>query len=1094
MATTMSRAAAPDNLKNFAARLESSYSSGIPAAAEEQLKGPVGELLSGVGKGAGRRVLPRFESSVKGVGRPDAALDVDGLLCGYLELKAPDTPLTNLKGRDREQLERFRGLPNVLYTNGSEWVLYQLGERKRVLRFSGDVIQDGAKAVTNRDAEDLDSLVREFLGWTPIVPSTAKELAEALAPLCHLVRKDVTEALGRADSAISSLAHEWREYLFPEADDERFADAYAQTLTYALLLARMEGEASLSTDAAIRKLRGGHDLLAQVLALLADQQAREELATGVELLERTISAVDPEQLERNGEDPWVYFYEDFLAAYDRRLRSESGVYYTPTEVVEVQTTLVEEILRDKLGFADAFADERVSTLDMSAGTCAYPLSILEHALETTERRYGAGMRAAAATGVARRTHAFESMVGPYAVGHLKLSQKVMEEGGSLPEDGLRVYLTDTLESPHSIPSQPPLVARKLGEEHKRALEVKKNVRPTVCMGNPPYNQQRDGKGAEPEGRRGGWVRFGEGERSSVRSSRRSTGGGILEDFLEPLRRNGNGVHAKSLYNDYVYFWRWALWKTLEQDENSPGVISLITSAAFLRGPGFEGMREHMRRSFDEMWIIDLEGGRQGSRKSENIFTIQTAVAITIGVRYGDGDPDASARVHYTRVEGTTEEKLARLDKVEGFDSLEWQECLDGYGDPLFPEGETPFFGWPALTDVIPWQHSGCQLGRNWLAGENDEVLERRWRALLNAPDRAEAFCERPKRKVGSSYRDLDNPGKRLPPIAGLPPDAPCPETTDYVFRAFDRQRILKDGRLGTAMRPELWRIDGPEQLFFTGSLTRAADRGPVMTAAAAMPDAVHTLNGGKCVMPLYRDRGGRVPNVTAGIPEKLGSCYGREVNAEEVVCYTYAMLGQKGYTEKFYDDMYLPGPRLPLTKRADLFERAVDMGRKLIGVHTYGTRLSPAASDGEARLTRPISTAAEEYPRRFSYDAETLTLHVGDGEVHPVRPEVWDYEIGGLYPLSSWLGYRMLKPKGKWASPLDDIRPHYWTPQMSRELLELVWLLEETLDLEEDLTPLLDEVADGPCFVIREMPDPGEDERRSATEEEGTSRSQPSIW
>jgi hypothetical protein len=76
--------------------------------------------------------------------------------------------------------------------------------------------------------------------------------------------------------------------------------------------------------------------------------------------------------------------------------------------------------------------------------------------------------------MAKSIHAFEFLVGPYAVAHLKLSKKILDEGGSLPEDGLHVYLTDTLESPHAIPRQPPLVARKLGEEHRRALAVKRD--------------------------------------------------------------------------------------------------------------------------------------------------------------------------------------------------------------------------------------------------------------------------------------------------------------------------------------------------------------------------------------------------------------------------------------------------------------------------------------------------------------------------------------------------------------------------------------------------------------------------------------------
>ena len=80
------------------------------------------------------------------------------------------------------------------------------------------------------------------------------------------------------------------------------------------------------------------------------------------------------------------------------------------------------------------------------------------------------------------------------------------------------------------------------------------------------------------------------------------------------------MHLKNLYNDYVYFWRWALWKVFDSTQG-PGIVSFITAASYLRGPGFVGMREVMRRTFDELWIIDLEGDSLGARKTENVFAI-----------------------------------------------------------------------------------------------------------------------------------------------------------------------------------------------------------------------------------------------------------------------------------------------------------------------------------------------------------------------------------------------------------------------------------------------------------------------------------------
>ena len=70
-----------------------------------------------------------------------------------------------------------------------------------------------------------------------------------------MLRDDVTDALKDPQSPLVQLAKDWRQLLFPDADDARFADAYAQTVTFALLLARSEGADPL--DLAQRRSRLG---------------------------------------------------------------------------------------------------------------------------------------------------------------------------------------------------------------------------------------------------------------------------------------------------------------------------------------------------------------------------------------------------------------------------------------------------------------------------------------------------------------------------------------------------------------------------------------------------------------------------------------------------------------------------------------------------------------------------------------------------------------------------------------------------------------------------------------------------------------------
>ena len=72
----------------------------------------------------------------------------------------------------------------------------------------------------------------------------------------------------------------------------------------------------------------------------------------------------------------------------------------------------------------------------------------------------------------------------------------------------------------------------------------------------------------------------------------------------------------------------------------------------------------------------------------------------------------------------------------------------------------------------------------------------------------------------------------------------------------------------------------------------------------------------------------------------------------------------------------------------------------------------------------------------------------------------------------------MKRRAGKKSSPLDEIRPERWTPRMTDEFLELLWVLEATLAMEPDLSAALDSVVTGPCFTADELPRPTVAERK----------------
>jgi len=216
---------------------------GATGEPEDQLRAPFEQLLADLAE------LCRFpKTAVAAVGessvsdlktRPDYAVTVHKALVGFIELKAPGKGADPRKFKDphdKAQWEKLHSLPNLLYTDGNSFSLWQDGELvDSVITLIGDIESVGAKL---QAPPGLLSLFEKFLRWEPISPRTAKDLARVSARLCRLLRDEVTEQMAAGSEALTSLAADWRKLLFPEATDERFADGYAQAVTFGLLMAR----------------------------------------------------------------------------------------------------------------------------------------------------------------------------------------------------------------------------------------------------------------------------------------------------------------------------------------------------------------------------------------------------------------------------------------------------------------------------------------------------------------------------------------------------------------------------------------------------------------------------------------------------------------------------------------------------------------------------------------------------------------------------------------------------------------------------------------------------------------------------------------
>lgn len=244
-----------------------------------------------------------------------------------------------------------------------------------------------------------------------------------------------------------------------------------------------------------------------------------------------------------------------------------------------------------------------------------------------------------------------------------------------------------------------------------------------------------------------------------------------------------------------------------------------------------------------------------------------------------------------------------------------------------------------------------------------------------------------------------------------------------------------------------------------------------------IPDLHHYRGsfGGKDVIPLWRDAGATQPNVTRGLLDALGDVLDIPINPEDLFAYCYAVLSAPDYAERFSEDLSVPGPRLPITRDGALFARAVELGRRLVALHTFGERFdSGAVPPGNARVEKAITPTP--MPERYRYDPASATLHIGTGEVCPVPKDVWEFSVSGYEVLQRWLDFRMAGGAGRRSSGLDGIRPTSWPPRWTTELLELIWVLEATVALWPALNKLQDEVVAGPCFDASELPTPTPEE------------------
>jgi hypothetical protein len=1073
--------------------VHASDAAAVPGEEEAQLTTPVSNLLTGLAAQAELGILQLVRETRLGSTRPDfaALLKRRGktMQKGYVELKAPSVTVDTARwtGRNARQWEKMKDEADILIVcNGLEAQLYRQGHPQ------GPAASLPYDQPDIWDAADLTALLDRFFELKPApvtkIDDLNKRLAMRTADLRDRILWLMTQSGAAAEAARGGYAS-WKLHVYPHASQRDFADGVSQVLAYGMVLAALtpvdadrDGDGHLSVGEARRAIRATSPVLAAAFAPLVDKPALYKAArVEIGALETLVSAIDREKVatpDRRG-DPWLRFYEDFLAVYDPEERRQAGVYYTPVDAVAAMTAMTDHLLVQRFGKRLGFADPSVVTLDPATGTGTFALSAIDLATERAKSRGKDGPKQAARN-LIRNLYAFELLPGPYSVAHLRLSQRLTILAGEVAH--AQVVLTDTLESP-DVPSRTLESwgdAQVLAEEQDRANRIKLEQKVTVVIGNPPYRRvERDLRGRGS----GGWVIDG-------KVPGRSTGKSLFDDILDVAKANTIFSHHASLYNLYVYFWRWAIWKAFEAHEDGPGVVAFITASSWLHGPGFIGLRQLAREVADEIWVIDLGGDNKGANQEDNIFAIETPVAIAVLVRDDASVRSMPARVHYRRVRGTAEAKLAALRAIGAADDpfgSSWQEAPTGWLDPMMPTtGDAEWDDMPLLTDLFPWQQPGCKFGRTWPIAPSPELLKERWNRFVRsgAGERPLLF------QTNTSGRSVTTRVAGSKRLADVTAEDDAPPILQYGFRSFDRQSAFKDARMAKTESPSLWQSLSHRQLFLASLLTDQISDGPALTCSANVPD-LHFFNGrgGKDIIPLWRDSAATAPNLTAGLVGVIGKRLGiPPPSGEDMAAYVYALLSASAYQERFAVALERPGLRVPLTADAELWREAVKAGRELLWLHTFAERfVDPAAArPGQVPEVEGIGwdRAITQMPsdlKEVSYDAESGTLTIGDGQVGGIRPDVWRYSVSGMQVLPKWIGYRTRKGTGRAvnsASALDQIRPQHWIDEWNDELLDLIRVLTMTVDRQPTLAGLLDSVCQGPLIPGGSLPKPTEAERQ----------------
>jgi type I restriction-modification system DNA methylase subunit len=1007
---------------DYLKKIYSTYMTGD--ATESSYYSLLKEFLENFDKEAGKVAGTIIQPKKTTAGIPDFLLKTkQGKIIGYIEAKDPLIE-SLINEAQTEQLQRYRSsFPNLILTNFLEFYLFRDGKIINEVSLANPVFLKLGKQPVPENIGKFNELIGQFFSFSVPKTYTAKALAIELAKRTRFLSNLILEELKEKTDIISGIYKAFKEELIESLTEESFADMYAQTISYGLFSARIQaGEEEFSGSTAYKYIPSTIPLLRHLFYLLTGPNLPESLEWVIDDIAGVLTSADLSSIKQEfhtkvwTDDPVLHFYETFLAIYNPRERERCGVYYTPEPVVSYIVRSIHQILKNEFDKPDGLADKSVTLLDPASGTASFPSMAIRLAKEELETKGKGGIfPGIVKEHILPHFYAFELMVAPYAIGHLKAAI-VLEDLGYLlsGNERFQFYLTNSLEMKEV--KQIELIP-DLTKEGQKAKEIKEKIPILVVCANPPYSVRSENKSEFIET--------------------------LMDDYKKEVKEERN---IQPLSDDYIKFIRFAQWKI---EQAGQGVIGYITNNSYLSGIIHRGMRHNLLQTFDKIYVLNLHGSsRIGERtpdggNDENVFDIQQGVAIILLEKNNNGK-STGGTLHYADVYGLREEKYKYLLENDvaatSWHTLEPKEPHYFFMPKDFT-GEEKYKNFRSVTEIFSNSSSGVKTHRDhFLVGFTpQEVINRMIVFTGSLSDEIVAQTL----KIGDT-RDWNLSSARLKAKTADYSNMVC----SYAYRPFDNRVIcyypvlIDRGCDRFALMRNL--LDDNIALVLTRLVPTTQSFSPFVSSYVG---DIHFTSDQSYFFPLYlystlpkedmfksiSESESRQPNFKPEFVTTVQDMFGKEPLPEEIFYYIYGVLYSNIYRQKYQEFLQIDFPRIPFTSDYELFQKMGEIGKQIVELHLLKSSL---LSQSEAKY--PV--AGTDKVEKREYEETTSRVFINSLQYFVGIPkEVWEYRIGSYQVLDKWLKER----KGR-TLPTDEIE-HY---------LKVITAIKHTINLQQQVDEL----------------------------------------